>query len=96
MKGNCMTKISIDIRRTDFSNSIKANADVTLTLEEGDLTIKGFRVIHQEGKSPWVALPSNCYKDKAGEFKNFKNIEMPRRLNEHISKAILEQYQSLP
>jgi DNA-binding cell septation regulator SpoVG len=96
MEGKCMAKILIDIRRVDFNNSVKANVEVTLILEEGDLTMKGFKVIHQEGKKPWVALPTTSYKDQTGEYKNFKIVEMSRRLYEQISKAILDQYQSPP
>ena len=89
-----MDNLSIDLRLVDFGSSVKANADVTLGLPEGDLTIKGFRVIQQDGKDPWVAMPTNSYKDKSGEFKNLKIIEMPRRLKDPICNKILELYRA--
>ena len=90
-----MLSISITLRKLDFGNSIKANADVLLEFDEGEVTIKGLKVIHQNGKPAWVAMPSNSYKDRSGEFKNFQIVEFSRKLKERICTEVLEKYKTL-
>jgi DNA-binding cell septation regulator SpoVG len=50
MKKECNVKL------VEFG-TVKALVDIVY----GDLSIKGFRVIDQEGGKPWVAMPSREY-----------------------------------
>jgi DNA-binding cell septation regulator SpoVG len=90
-----MKDILVQVRRVEFGKSIKATADLTLTLEGGEITIRGLRVIHQEGKYPWVAFPTNSYKDSSGQMKNFNWLEMSRKLKQEIADEVLTQYKQL-
>ncbi len=88
-----MTEILVELRMTESEAAHKANANVTLQTDFGELTIIRVKVIHQDGKKPWVALPNIRYRDKStDEYKNL-NILLPgARLKKAISDAVLTKY----
>ncbi len=59
------------IRLVDFG-SVKALASVVY----GDLEIKGFRIIDQNGEEPWVSMPSREYQ-KNGDRQFFNIVFIP-------------------
>ena len=53
----------------------------------------GLKVIHSDGKDPWVAFPNNRYKDaKTGEYKNYEIIGTSKRLKNKITELVLDKY----
>ena len=83
----------VEVTKTDFG-SLKAFADLTVRSEAGEVTAKGFRVIHQQGKSPWVALPQTSY-IKDGKTINKSVLELPKVLESRVKEAILLGYEQL-
>ena len=47
----------VDLNRVSLGQ-LKAFADVTFVSPVGELTIRGFRVLQEEGKTPWVGMPT--------------------------------------
>jgi DNA-binding cell septation regulator SpoVG len=90
------TKIIVEIKAyKGESDSLKAFADVTLCTEYGELTLKGFRVLHKSGKEPWVAFPDSSYEDKDGKKVHKRIVEASKALNKKICDLILEEYAKL-
>jgi DNA-binding cell septation regulator SpoVG len=87
------TKLIVELKQYK-GDSLKAFADVTLCLAEGDFTLKGFRVIHQSGKEAWVAFPETSY-TKDGKQVNKRIVEASKALNKKICDLILEEYGKL-
>lgn len=85
--------ILVELRLLEGDSAAKASADITLQTELGELTIARLRVIHQEGKEPWVAFPDIRYRDSTtGEYKNLKVVLPGACLKKAISRTVLEKY----
>ena len=90
------TEVIIELRLLDNQKSAKAIGNVTLVTDLGDATILGIRVIHQDGKEPWVAFPQLEYESKTTGKRERKNvIDLGRRLDKTIKDAVLEKYKEL-
>lgn len=77
-------------------DSAKASAQVTLMTDYGELTLCRLKVIHQEGKEPWVAYPTIDFKDReSGDFRHLDIIKPGVRLKKLISEAVLAEYAEL-
>ena len=86
----------VELKMIEGETAVSASADVTFQTEFGELTLSRLKVIHQDGKEPWVALPDIRYKDtQSGEFKNLKVIIPGARLKKAISDAVLTKYAEL-
>ena len=83
------TKIEVKIRPATKPGKIKAFADLTLFLTDGELLLHGFAVIQQEGKSPWVGFPQI-----PGRSKFFPVIETKGRIEKAITKAVLDAFRN--
>ena len=83
-------KITVEVRRVAFGK-LKAFADVTIPTPFGEITIKGLRVIQQEGQEPWIALPTSSYV-KDGKAVNVAIIELPRSLKKMIADEVLAEF----
>ncbi len=89
-------EIIVEVRTTDSEKATKALAEVTLSLDIGELTISRVKVIHLDGKSPWVVLPDLSFKDeKTGEYRHLPIIIPSRRLMKQISEKVLVQYNAV-
>lgn len=85
--------ILVDVKLRDDGKAAKASADVTIDSIWGDVTLCGFRVVHQDGKEPWVAFPKISYKDKdSGEYKNIPIVIPGRKFKHAVSEAVLQKY----
>lgn len=73
------------------SGQLKAFADITLVTDLGEITLRGFRVLQQEGKAAWVAPPSINYQ-RDGEWVNRKILETSRRLRIQMIDAVLGEF----
>lgn len=83
-------KTSIRIRILN-KKGLKAFVDVTF---DDFLTIRGFRIIHQEGKDPWVGFPQLTYQQ--GENTKYKDIlDVSDNTRREIEDKVLEEYKKL-
>jgi hypothetical protein len=88
--------IVVELRLVKDQKSTKAIGTVIVPTAYGDLTIFKVRVIHQDNKDAWVALPQVDYKDKnTGESKHAKVLELSARLHKAVSDAVLSNYREL-
>lgn len=86
----------IEVRPIDGDKAVKAIAEVTLQTEQGELTLSRLKVIHQDGKDPWVAYPTIDYKDReSGDFRHLPVITPGVRLKKAIQSAVLKKYAEL-
>ena len=89
-------EILADVKLVDQKGSTKATAEVTIGTDFGDLTILRVRIIHQEGKDPWVTLPDISFKDtSSGEYRHISIIIPSRRLEREIFNLVLDKYGKL-
>jgi len=78
---------SCKIRLVEFG-SIKALVSVIY----GDLEIRGFKVIDQEGEAPWVAMPSREFQ-KGGDRQFFNIVYVPDEAKrKEFVDWIIEEY----
>lgn len=86
----------IEVWLTDSESSAKASGQVTLSTDHGELTLCRLKVIHQDGKDPWVAYPRIDYKDReTGDYRHLEVIRPGVRLKKAISEAVLAKYAEL-
>ncbi len=86
----------VDVRLIEGDKAAKASAEVTLQTEGGELTLSRLRVIHQDGKDPWVAYPTIDFKDReSGNFRHLEVIKPGVRLKKTIQSAVLAKYAEL-
>src|SRR5262249_54256756 len=85
-------KIVVELRRHE-SGKLKAFADVVLPSTLGEITVRGFRVVQDDGAAPWVAFPTTSYM-KAGERVNKQIVEVGRSLKAQIADAVLAEFRA--
>lgn len=86
-------EILVDIRSIDGDQAAKALADVTFLTDFGELTLSRIKVIHQDGKDPWVAYPTVDFKDReTGDYRHLEIVKPGVRLKKVISEAVLAEY----
>lgn len=82
--------VSANVKLFD-RGQLKAFVDLTITLTTGEITLFGFRVIHDGVKAPWVANPTISY-EKGGKTLNKSIVEMSRSLQPIFLRLILDEY----
>lgn len=86
----------VEVWLMDGDSSAKASAQVTLNTDHGELTLSRLKVIHQDGKDPWVAYPTIDYKDReTGDYRHLDTIRPGVRLKKVISEEVLAKYAEL-
>jgi hypothetical protein len=84
------SRIAVAMRRIE-RGKLKGFADVTLSSELGEITIKDFKVFQNEGEEPHVAFPTTSYvKNGTPTYKPL--FDASPSLARQISQAILSQY----
>lgn len=83
-------KLLVEMRIID-RGKLKAFADVTFPCPLGELTVRSFRVIQEEGKVPWIGFPTISY-EKNGKQINKNIFEVPRALKSQLVEAILTEF----
>ncbi|MDA2931166.1 SpoVG family protein [Acidobacteria bacterium AH-259-O06] len=78
------------IKELDGTGSLKAFASIDIG---GKLKIHGCRVIQQPGQKAWVSLPQREYIAEDGQKKWARIIELPTRVKDAVSEAILEAWE---
>ncbi|MCB2229878.1 SpoVG family protein [bacterium] len=85
--------VIVEVRKKENLGSLKATAEVTLQTSHGELTISKIKIIHQEGKEPWIAYPDISYKPKGSDEYRILKVFIPsKRLDQVIKQAILDKY----
>jgi len=85
--------IKVEIRWATKPGNVKAYADISLNLPEGNLVLHGFSIIDQPGRDPWVGFPAKAG-NTPGKF--FPVVEADGSLKQEIFKAVLEAYRDPP
>ena len=77
----------IEIRFMKGDKAIRGFADVRMD----DITIKDFRIYHQNGK-PTVRNPFSTYKDVDGSLKFRETISLPPNVKAEVDALIVTEY----
>ena len=77
-----------DIRFIESGKSLRAFADVRF----GNITIRDFRIVKENGKRPHVKVPFSTYKDQKGRIKFRPILILPDEVRGEIDLAILNAY----
>ena len=77
-----------DIRFIESGKSLRAFADVRF----GNITIRDFRIVKENGKRPHVRVPFSTYKDQKGRIKFRPILILPDEVRGEIDLAILNAY----
>ncbi len=89
-------EIIVELRQIEDNKFSKAKAEITLQTPFGEITITRMRVVHQDGKDPWVAFPEIPYQPKDSSEKRYLKVILPsKRLRAAISEAVLNKYGSM-
>ena len=80
----------LQIKKVDGFESLRAFADISIN--DGDITIKGLRIIQDE-KGLWVGYPQSKYQ-KNGQTKYSPIVEVSEDIKKHFQQVILEAYQN--
>ena len=78
----------LEMRLLQGDRALKAFADIQL----GDIVIREFRVVKENGKRPWIVSPQISWKDQEGKIKYKTVITLPDELKGQIDLAILKAY----
>jgi DNA-binding cell septation regulator SpoVG len=90
------TEIIIELRPLEGQKSAKAVGSVTLATDQGEVSIMGVRVMHQENKTPWVSYPRIEYDSKKTGKKEYKDVlNFSHRLQKTVEDAVLAKYREL-
>ena len=77
------------LRVVESSKSLKAFADMRL----GNIVVRDFRVVQEDGKRPYIKAPFSTYKDKEGRIKFRPIVILPDEVRGEVDLAILSAYQ---
>ncbi len=83
-------QITVELRHFE-RGKLKAFADVTIPTALGEITLRGFRVIENDGHELWVALPAASYM-KNGQIVNKQVLEVTRGLKKQLTDLVLAEY----
>jgi DNA-binding cell septation regulator SpoVG len=81
----------VAVRPLNKDGSLKAFVSVQL----GAITIHDFRVIQQEGKKAWVAMPQKEVPQPDGTKKYHPIIELSDALKEKVTGLIMEEWKKV-
>ena len=79
----------LDIRLMPTGKPLRAFVDIRL----GDLVIRDFRVLKEDGKRPYVKVPFVTYKTQTGQLKFKPIVVLPDEVRGEVDLAILNAYQ---
>ena len=79
----------VEIRPLSDGRPLKAFVDIQL----GNVVIRDFRVMKENGKRLYVKVPFSTYKDQTGHLKFRPIVVLPDEVRGEIDLAILNAYQ---
>jgi DNA-binding cell septation regulator SpoVG len=87
--------MEVEVKRVDFG-SLKAL--VSVKLEVPGIEIRGFKVIEQDGRDPWVSVPSReINREGQKEYYNivrFADDDAKKKFNEEVLEAYNKQVEA--
>ena len=85
-----LPKIEIlDMKLTNGRGNLRAFIDIKVD----DTILRSYRVIHEDGKRPWVGGPQISYKNPMdGQITYLTVVTFPKEVQQLISAAILDGY----
>ncbi len=86
------TEVKLELSLVTARPPLKALADVTLSWDQHEVTIRRCAVFHKSGEPPWAALPRLPI-EKNGKRIFVPLIELPRFLKQRVLDAILAEYE---
>lgn len=78
----------LDLRLIGSGKFLKAFADVKL----GDIVIRDFRIMKENGNRPYVKAPFSTYKDQKGRLKYRPIIILPDEVRGEVDLQILNAF----
>ena len=82
-------KMKCNVKVVDFG-AVKA----LVSVEYGDIVIRGFRVMDKEGSEPWVAMPCREFvKDQERQYMDIVFLPDAKKRDEFTAK-ILKEYKN--
>ena len=79
----------LDIKIPDGDRKVRAFCDV----EINGMIIREFRVIKENGKSPWVVAPQMSWKDPtSGQIRYRTLITLPSELKGEVERLVLNRF----
>ncbi len=80
-------------RGLDKGGALRAFADVTISINGFEITIKGFRIVHKDlvNSEPWVGFPQIRF-EKDGKPTYRDVIEFSKEMRKGITEKIIEEY----
>lgn len=78
----------VGLRFLPGDRPLKGFADIQL----GDLILKDFRVMKDNGGKPYVKAPFTTYRDKTGQLRFRQIIDLPAEVRGRIDNMILSEY----
>jgi hypothetical protein len=79
----------LDIKPLDNAGTLKALVSVRI----GAITINDCKIICQEGRRPWLGLPSKEYQSKSGDRRFSPIVELPDALRAELSRLVLSAWE---
>lgn len=83
----------VDVRLlTPYANNVKS-VQAFVDVQFGNIIVRDFRVMKEDGRRPYVKVPYSTYKDQTGQLKFRPTVILPDEVRGEIDLAILNAYQ---
>jgi DNA-binding cell septation regulator SpoVG len=79
----------LEIRSVTDSGNIRAFATVRL----GGVTLMGCKVIREDGKRPWVAMPDRQWTAEDGQRRWSQAVKLTAALKQRVDDAVLSAWE---
>jgi hypothetical protein len=86
-----LPKVSVQLALVAAKPPLRALADVTLRLEDSQITIRRCAVFEKPGQPPWANFPRLLI-EKNGKKQFAPLFEISRTLKERVLSSILDEY----
>ena len=64
-----------------------------IDVQLGNIIVRDFRVVKEDGRRPYVKVPYSTYKDQTGQLKFRPTVILPDEVRGEVDLAILNAYQ---
>ncbi len=85
------TEIRVQLAIINAKPPLRALADVTFTLPDGEIVIRRCAVFERDGQLPWASLPRNAF-ERNGKKQYVPVLDLPRNLRSRVLESILAEY----
>jgi DNA-binding cell septation regulator SpoVG len=84
--------MKVEVLEIRLVNSEKTKAYIDLKFP-GDIILRDFRVVKENGKRPYVKVPFTTYKDQTGQLRFRPIVVLPDEVRGEVDLAVLNAYQ---